>query len=81
VIEVYDGAKWQEVWSSGDQEEIHDSPSSGGTGWTFFSHDVTAFKNAGMKVRFGFEIGNLDVFAMGSWNLDDVKLQNAPCAK
>jgi hypothetical protein len=75
VVEVFDGANWQQVWTSPDNLETRDAQ------WTFFSHDVTAFKNAAMKVRFGFEIGNLDVFPIGSWNLDDVKLQNAPCAQ
>jgi hypothetical protein len=77
-VYVFDGTSWVEVWSSGPPPSIQDSPPVG-TGWTFVSHDITAYKNAGLKVRFGYDIGSNGVFTIGSWNLDDVKLQNTVC--
>jgi len=78
MIEVFDGTSWKEVWTSGEQPGIQDSPPVG-TGWTFMSHDLTMYKNMSLKVRFGYEILQDGVFTIGSWNLDDVKIQNTPC--
>lgn len=87
MVEVFDGMAWHEVWSSGIQPAILDAPTAmpPGAGWTFQSHDITPFKNAALKFRFGFEVANNVLgnqpFPHGSWNIDDVKLQNAPCPK
>ena len=78
VVEVYDGTKWVVVWASGFSPGIQDSPPAG-MGWTFISHDITQYKNAGLKVRFGYDIESNNVYTIGSWNLDDVKLQNTVC--
>lgn len=81
VVEVNDGMAWHEVFRTDDQTPILDSPAANppGKGWTFVSHDITQFKNAALRVRFGFDVGDPGVFIVGSWNLDDVKVQNAPC--
>lgn len=78
VVEVYDGTKWVEIWASGPPPSIQDSPPAG-AGWTFVSHDITPYKNAAIKVRFGYDIESGGVYTIGSWNLDDVKLQNTVC--
>jgi hypothetical protein len=78
MVEVFDGTKWVEVWTSGNSPGIQDSPPVG-TGWTFQAHNITAYKNPMLKVRFGYEIKSGGVFTIGSWNLDDVKLQNVAC--
>ena len=67
-----DGTTWAVIWQSG-QNPITDAA------WTFQSLDVTAYKSATSQYRFGFDIGDTGVFLVGSWNIDDVKLQNAPC--
>jgi hypothetical protein len=67
-----DGVTWTVLWQSGALP-ITDSK------WTFQSLDVTAFKSATMRFRFGFSIGDPGVFVVSSWNLDEVKVQNAPC--
>ena len=46
---------------------------------TFISHDITPYKNASIRVRFGYDIESENAFSIGSWNLDDVKLQNTVC--
>jgi hypothetical protein len=78
MVEVYDGTSWKEVWTSAGPPSIEDSPPVG-TGWTFMSHDLTAYKNMSLKVRFGYEILQGGVYTIGSWNLDDVKIQNTAC--
>lgn len=78
VVEVYDGTSWVEIWASGMAPGIQDSPPVG-AGWTFVSHDITPYKNANIKVRFGFDVEGTGVYIIGSWNLDDVKLQNTVC--
>ena len=57
---------------------IQDSPPTG-TGWTYQQFDVTAHKNAGMRVRFGFDIASQGVYTIGSWNVDDVQVASAAC--
>ncbi|MFO0592018.1 MAG: hypothetical protein U0441_31010 [Polyangiaceae bacterium] len=73
TVEVYDGTKWVAVWESGQPPGIMDAA------WTYQSFDVTAYKNVGMRVRFGFNIGNQGVFTIGSWNVDDVLVASAAC--
>jgi hypothetical protein len=68
-----DGTTWTVLWQSGNSVPITDST------WTFQSFDVTAYAGATLQVRFGFSIGDVGVFTVSSWNLDDVKIQNAPC--
>jgi hypothetical protein len=77
-VEIYNGTQWIVVWQTGASPGITDSP-PGGTGWTYVSYDVTNYKNAGMKVRFGFDIGQSGVFVIGSWNVDDVLVASAAC--
>ena len=37
-------------------------------------HDLTTYKNANMRIRFGFKIGQVDIdsWRVSSWNIDDV---------
>jgi hypothetical protein len=46
--------------------------------WTYVSFDVTAYKNAKMQVRFGFDV-NKGVALVSSWNVDDVLVASAKC--
>jgi hypothetical protein len=77
-IEIYNGTQWIVIWQSGGLPGITDSPPTG-TGWTYLSYDVTNYKNAAMKVRFGYDIGQSGVFTVGSWNVDDVLVASAVC--
>jgi hypothetical protein len=72
-VDVYDGSKWVNLWTSGPAPAIFDAA------WTFEQYDLTAYKSAQMKVRFGFDIGSGGVFTVGSWNIDDVLVAAAAC--
>jgi hypothetical protein len=72
-IEVWNGAQWQPLWQSG-ANPVTDAA------WTPVTHDLTAFKNAAMRIRFGVEVGNIQgVFVVSSWNIDDVVVATALC--
>ena len=73
TIDVFDGSTWVNVWQSGPSPAIQDAQ------WTKLAYEVTAYKNAAMKIRFGFEIGQSGVFTVSSWNVDDIVLANASC--
>ncbi len=72
-IEVFDGTGWVQIWASGGSPGIYDSS------WKTIGHDLTAYKNATMQVRFGFNIGSTGVYTVGSWSIDDVVLAEGPC--
>jgi hypothetical protein len=72
VIEVFDGSTWVKIWESG-YSGAYDSS------WQKISHDISAYKNANMQIRFGFDIDDWGVYSVGSWNIDDVLVTSAPC--
>lgn len=72
-IEAYNGSTWTVVWESGPSPAIFDNA------WQHISHDLTAYKSASMKVRFGFRVGSTAVYTVGSWNIDDVIIANQVC--
>ncbi|MEZ4297716.1 MAG: hypothetical protein R3B70_22355 [Polyangiaceae bacterium] len=70
-VDVWNGTQWITVWSSGD---FHFE-----TSWTFQQHDLTAYKNPQMRVRFGFDMGQFAFGEFSSWNIDDILVASAPC--
>ncbi len=72
TVEVYDGATWQTVFSAGPSTTID-------AGWTYEQYDVTPYKNAQFRVRFGESIGNAGVYVSPSWSIDDVMLSAETC--
>jgi hypothetical protein len=73
VVEVYNGAQWSQVWQSGP------SPATQDAEWMFMSYNITPYKSANMKIRFGFDIGSSGVFTVSGWNVDDVVVANKVC--
>jgi len=73
TIDVFDGSAWVNVWTSGGPPAIKDNA------WTLVTHDLSAYRNPALRVRFGFEVGNGGVFTVSGWNLDDVTIANAVC--
>jgi len=47
---------------------------AGSDAWNHWVGDVSALKNANMRVRFGFAIKDEQFYAMSNWNLDDIAL-------
>jgi len=75
-IEVWDGAQWVVIWSTQSQPVpslLIDAPPRG-NGWYPMSFDVTSYKNAGFKLRVGFDVGNGQVYSVGGWTLDDISI-------
>ena len=66
-VQVYDGSTWQTVWQSGPSPGIVDNS------WAQHTSDITAFKNANMKVRFGYDATS-GAFSVSGWNLEDIKI-------
>lgn len=74
-VEVFDGTNWQVVSAFPTNP-----PVLADTAWTPFSFDVSAFSNANLQVRFGYDVGSAGVFSVGGWNLDNVSIAPAPGA-
>lgn len=73
-IDVFDGTSWVNLWMSAGPPALFDAQ------WTRISHEITAYKSATTRVRFGFVIGQASgSFTVGSWNVDDVVIANAVC--
>ena len=77
-VEVYNGSQWIVLWQSGPFPGVQDSPPAG-QGWTYLSYDVSSYKSAAMKVRFGFSVGHSGAIPAGSWSVDDVLVASAAC--
>lgn len=72
-VEVFDGVTWVQVWVTGGPPGVMDAA------WNYNSYDLTAYKNASMRVRFGFDITSGGVYTIGSWNIDDVLVASGAC--
>jgi hypothetical protein len=72
-IDVFDGTAWVRIWTS--DAGIADSTwTNTGAGLDPTQFDVTAYKNANFRFRFGYQIRQVGVELVSSWNLDDVRL-------
>ena len=65
TIEVYNGTSWVQVWAS--VGPLADSA------WNNVTYNISPHKNARLRVRFGFSVGN-GAPAASSWNIDHVRL-------
>jgi hypothetical protein len=73
TVEVFNGSTWTVIFSTGGPPSVADSS------WTKQVFDVTPYKNASFRVRFGYSIGSGGVFTVSQWNVDDVTLSSSPC--
>ncbi len=79
-IEVWNGSAWTVIWNTLSQPSpqfLIDAPPRG-MGWYPMSFDVSAYKNPQFKVRFGFDVGNGQVYSVGGWTLDDLAIVSSP---
>lgn len=78
VVEVFNGSSWITVWSNaslGNQLVTENA-------WSRWTHDVTAYKNAQFRVRFGYRTdkqGQFLAWIMSGWNVDDLTLSSGAC--
>lgn len=70
-VDVWNGSQWINIWASGDS--FFDGS------WTFVTHDITNYKNAAMRVRFGFDVKEFEFSGYSGWNLDDVLVASQAC--
>lgn len=68
TVEVFNGASWVTIWSSGGAPGILDAS------WQFQTFNVTPYINANFRVRFGKTVGSGGAFTVSSWNLDDITI-------
>jgi len=73
-VEVFDGSTWQQVWW-GPQTSTPITDNA----WMPYSLDISAYANANMQVRFGFEIGSTGVYTCSQWNVDQVIISDQQC--
>ncbi len=71
-VEVFNGSSWVVLWASGGSPGVQDAA------WTAVSFDITAYKNAQLRVRFGFSVGS-GAFTVSQWNVDDVVIATGVC--
>ncbi len=77
TVEVYNGSGWQTLWTNPSNDVLITD-----NAWTREEFDVTAYKNANFKVRFGFATGKKGAFIawkMSGWNIDDLSLSSGTC--
>jgi hypothetical protein len=75
TVDVFDGTAWVNVYTnpSGAGNIVADAA------WTRVEYDVSAYKNAAFRVRFGYAVTSTGVYAMSCWNVDDLTLSTASC--
>ncbi len=73
-VQVWDGNAWQTVFQTGSNPGIQD------TSWMQQQFDISAYSNAALQVRFGFDIGvSPGVWNCPSWSVDDVRIYSSDC--
>jgi hypothetical protein len=92
-VQVYSGSAWVDLpyGTTGTSPGVMDSswqnhpvgtgsptqPTNGAQYPTQF--DLTAYKSANMRIRFGYNIASGGVYTIGSWSVDDVIVSSAIC--
>ena len=72
-IQVWDGATWQTVWETGGSPGIEDAV------WTNVTYDISAYANANMQIRIGYNVDSGGVFTCSGWNVDDILITGSTC--
>jgi hypothetical protein len=67
-----DGSTWTTLWANGTPSDVTESE------WMKYTYDVTSYRSASFQVRFGFQVTQNGAKTAGGWNIDDVRIANAP---
>jgi hypothetical protein len=73
-VEVFNGTSWVVIFNG--------TALFTDAAWTRQEFNVTSYKNAQFRVRFGYSTAvdkNLYAWGMSGWNIDDVTLSSATC--
>ena len=73
-IEVWDGAAWQTVAQTGGAPGVQEAA------WNLQVYDITAFANANLQIRIGYNIDSGGVYTCSGWNVDDIQITRADCS-
>jgi hypothetical protein len=66
TLEVYDGSAWQLVYfNSGSVKDVD---------WVKKQYNVTMYKNADFRIRWGWQVFAGGALICSQWNVDDVRL-------
>jgi hypothetical protein len=71
-VEVFNGSSWVILWQTGGS-------STNDATWTKQEFDVSAYKNANFRIRFGFNIGSGGVYTVAQWSVDDITMTSVQC--
>jgi hypothetical protein len=72
-VEVFNGTSWVLLWENTGQFPITDNA------WTLFTFDLTPYRNANLRVRFGHAVMVGGGFPFSGWNVDDVQIERTAC--
>jgi hypothetical protein len=72
-VDVWNGSAWITIWTNPGGTVVNDLV------WTKMSHNISAYANANMQVRFSYEIGSSGVYLCAGWNVDDIVVASAAC--
>lgn len=75
IVQVFNGTSWVTIFQTGGAPGVQDKS------WQKITHDVTAYRNTALRVRFGFRINSVDASAVSSWNIDEVRIGVAPSCR
>ena len=73
TVEVFAAGAWVELWAVSDGGYFNDA------GWTYVTHDVTAYKSDDFQVRWCFEVALDNAVSRPGWSIDDVLLEAIAC--
>jgi hypothetical protein len=65
-VDVFNGSIWTNLFITGDSPGVQDSS------WTQQLFNITPYANPNLQIRMGYNIGSNGVYAVSSWNVDDV---------
>ena len=71
-VSTDDGVSWKQVWRNGFSP-VADKQ------WVLQTHDLSQHASAKMRVRFFYQVINMEAFTASGWNLDDVVVASSEC--
>ena len=67
-----DGKTWTQLWRQGFSPVAEKA-------WSLQTHDLSKYASSQMRVRFFYQVINMEAFTASGWNLDDVVVASSEC--